>query len=136
MSCVPVMVDHNVEPTPKPPPPRVSGVRTVLRYTGIPPSWLDKRPKLPSRNWLIFLTASATILGYGVYDRRECKRIQDEYIEKVQALSEDPLNPLDVSRKVMVYGAKWPGDEDHQQALKYFRKYVKVRAGSHFVRVD
>ncbi|KAJ6453454.1 inner membrane protein import complex subunit Tim54-domain-containing protein, partial [Mycena vitilis] len=28
-------------------------------------------------------------------------------------------------RKVTVYGGKWPGDEDHDQTLKYFRKYVK-----------
>ena len=112
---------------PKPQTPQ-SGVRTVLQYTGIPPSWLDKRPSLPSRNWLIFLTTTAAVVGYGVYDRMECRRIQAEYIEKVQALSEDPLNPLEVPRKVVVYGAKWPGDEDHQQALKYFRKYVKVRS--------
>ncbi|KAJ3508987.1 hypothetical protein NMY22_g16441 [Coprinellus aureogranulatus] len=119
------MAEPSSGPTSKPPPPRISGVRTVLRYTGIPPSWLDKRPRLPSRNWLIFLSASATILGYGVYDRRECRRIQNEYIEKVKALSEDSLSPLEVPRKVVVYGAKWPGDEDYQQALKYFRKYVK-----------
>lgn len=27
----------------------------------------------------------------------------------------------------MVYGAKWPDDEDSDRAIKYFRKYVKVR---------
>ncbi|KAF5315548.1 hypothetical protein D9611_004834 [Ephemerocybe angulata] len=118
------MSAQNAEPSLKPP-PKMSGMRTVLQYTGIPPSWLDKRPKLPSRNWLIFLSVTSTILGYGVYDRRECRRIQQEYIEKVQELSEGPLQPLEENRKVTVYGAKWPGDEDHQQALKYFRKYVK-----------
>ena len=105
---------------------RQSGVRLVLQYTGIPPSWLDKRPSLPSRNWLIFLSVTSTVVGYGVYDRRECKKIRQEYIEKVQSLAEDPLHPLDVSRKVIVYGSKWPGDEEYQQAMKYFRKYVKV----------
>jgi mitochondrial import inner membrane translocase subunit TIM54 len=31
-------------------------------------------------------------------------------------------------RKVTVYGSKWPSDEDYDRSLKYFRKYVKVRA--------
>jgi hypothetical protein len=120
------MSAQNAEPSLKPPPPRMSGVKTVLRYTGIPPSWLDKRPKLPSRNWLIFLSVTSTIVGYGVYDRRECRRIRQEYIEKVQHLAEEPLHPLDLPRQVVVYGSKWPGDEEYQQAMKYFRKYVKV----------
>ncbi|KAJ7286249.1 inner membrane protein import complex subunit Tim54-domain-containing protein [Mycena rebaudengoi] len=81
------------EGAPVPPP---SGLKTVLRYTGIPPSWLDKRPKLPSRNWLIF-----------------------------SLLAEEPVSSLYRPRKVTVYGGKWPGDEDHDQTLKYFRKYVK-----------
>ncbi|RXW22312.1 hypothetical protein EST38_g3522 [Candolleomyces aberdarensis] len=115
----------NAEPSLKPPPPRMSGMKTVLRYTGIPPSWLDKRPKLPSRNWLIFLSLTSTVIGYGVYDRRECRRIRQEYIEKVQHLAEEPLHPLDLPRQVVVYGSKWPGDEEYQQAVKYFRKYVK-----------
>jgi hypothetical protein len=33
---------------------------------------------------------------------------------------------LDMPRKVTVYGAKWPEDEDTDRALRYFRKYVKV----------
>ncbi|KAH6918430.1 mitochondrial import inner membrane translocase subunit TIM54 [Coprinopsis sp. MPI-PUGE-AT-0042] len=108
-----------------PKPPVNSGLRTVLRYTGIPPSWLEKKPKLPSRNWMIFLGVTSTVVGYYVYDRRECRRIQQTYIDKVKELSEDKLDPMDVPRKVTIYGARWPGDEDYQQAMKYFRKYVK-----------
>ena len=112
-------------PAPKPP---QSGVRTVLQYTGIPPSWLDKRPGLPSRNWLIFLSVTSTVLGYYFYDRRECKRIRQEYAGKVAHLADVPLHSLAFPRKVMVYGSKWPDDDDYDRSLKYFRKYVKVRA--------
>lgn len=109
-------------------PKKVSGVRTVLKYTGIPPSWLDKRPKLPSRNWLIFWSLTGSILGYYVYDRRQCKQIKQHYIDKVKHLSEVSADPFDTPRRVTVYGAKWPGDEDYDQSLRYFRKYVKVGA--------
>lgn len=36
------------------------------------------------------------------------------------------MDPFDKPRRVTVYGAKWPGDEDFDQGLRYFRKYVKV----------
>ncbi|KAG6898257.1 hypothetical protein C0992_000702 [Termitomyces sp. T32_za158] len=102
-----------------------SGFRTALRYTGIPVSWLDKRPRLPSRNWLIFLSVTSSITGYFIYDRRECRRIKQHYIELVKEQANVPVDALAWPRKVTVYGAKWPGDEDYQQATKYFRKYVK-----------
>lgn len=111
---------------PKSQPPQ-SGIKTVLQYTGIPPSWLDKRPKLPSRNWLIFLSLTSSIAGYYFYDRRECKKIRQEYVDKVQHLSKLPLHSMDFPRKVTVYGCKWPADEEYDRSLKYFRKYVKVR---------
>ncbi|KDR81751.1 hypothetical protein GALMADRAFT_221622 [Galerina marginata CBS 339.88] len=106
-------------------PRRQSGIKTVLRYTGIPPSWLDKRPKLPSRNWLIFLSFTSSVIGLYVYDRRQCKQIRQSYVDRVKHLAEVPAGPLDVPRRVTVYGAKWPADEDYDQSLKHFRKYVK-----------
>jgi hypothetical protein len=45
----------------------------------------------------------------------------------VRHLSEEPLDRFAMPRKVTVYAAKWPGDEDHERGMKYFRKYVKVR---------
>lgn len=112
---------------PKPQPPQ-SGVKTVLQYTGIPPSWLDKRPKVPSRNWLIFLGVTSTVVGYYLYDRKQCTDIRQEYADKVKHLSEVPLHSLAMARKVTVYGSKWPADDEHDRSMKYFRKYVKVRA--------
>ncbi|KAG6851271.1 hypothetical protein H0H93_011707 [Arthromyces matolae] len=106
-------------------PKQPSGIRAALRYTGIPVHWLDKRPKLPSRNWLIFLSVTSCITGYYIYDRRQCRRIKQHYIDLVKDQADQAVDPLAWPRKVTVYGAKWPGDEEYQQATKYFRKYVK-----------
>ncbi|EIN07089.1 hypothetical protein PUNSTDRAFT_104585 [Punctularia strigosozonata HHB-11173 SS5] len=106
-------------------PTKPSGLRSALQYTGIPPSWFEKRPKLPSRNWLIFISVTASITGYYLYDRRECKRIRQEYVDRVKHLAEAPLGTMELPRKVTVYGGKWPGDDDYDRSMKYFRKYVK-----------
>ncbi|CCO27591.1 Mitochondrial import inner membrane translocase subunit TIM54 [Rhizoctonia solani AG-1 IB] len=113
---------------PKPPlevPPAPSGAASALRYTGIPPSWFQKRPKLPSRNWLIFWGVLGSVTSLYIYDRRTAKKIKQEYEEKVRWRSEEKLNPLELPRKVRVYACRWPGDDDHNRSMKYFRKYVK-----------
>ncbi|KAL0581136.1 mitochondrial import inner membrane translocase subunit tim54 [Marasmius crinis-equi] len=123
------MSTHDVEGSSSKPltatPARESGIRAALKYTGIPPSWLDKRPKLPSRNWLIFLSVTSSVVGYYIYDRRQCRQIRQEYVEKVKHLSEATSDHLSWPRKVTVYAARWPGDEDWDQCMRYFRKYVK-----------
>jgi mitochondrial import inner membrane translocase subunit TIM54 len=112
---------------PSPPhPSKKSGFRTALQYTGIPPSWLDKRPRLPSRNWLIFLSVTQSLIALYAYDRHQSRKIRQEYVDRVKHLAEDPLQSHDFPRTVTVYGAKWPGDEDWDRAPRYFRKYVKV----------
>jgi mitochondrial import inner membrane translocase subunit TIM54 len=110
----------------KDPHPNQSGFRTVLQYTGIPPSWLDKRPRLPSRNWLIFLSITQSLIGFYVYDRHQSRKIRQEYVDRVKHLAEEPLQSLDFPRTVTVYSAKWPGDDDWDRGSRYFRKYVKV----------
>lgn len=111
-------------------PPKLSGFQTALRYTGIPPSWLNKRPKLPSRNWLIFLSLVSSVTGLYIYDRRECKRIRQRYIELVKDQADELVGHFDWPRRVVVYGSKWPGDDDYDQGMRYFRKYVKVGANA------
>lgn len=119
---------------PKTPPDAISkssGAALALRYTGIPPSWFQKRPKLPSRNWLIFWTVLGSLTSLYVYDRRETKKVRQTYIDKVKWRAEEKLNPLDLPRKVRVYACRWPGDDDHDRSMKYFRKYVKVCSKFH-----
>jgi mitochondrial import inner membrane translocase subunit TIM54 len=108
------------------PPPRRGGIYSALRYTGIPPSWLEKRPKLPSRNWLIFLSAVTALTALYVDDRRKCRKIREEYAAKVRHLAEEPLGSMDWGRKVTVYSCRYPEDHDHERSMKYFKKYVKV----------
>src|SRR5258706_14952521 len=108
------------------PKPRLSGVQTALQYTGLPPSILQKRPKLPSRNWLIFFSFVSSLTSLYVYDRRECRRIRAEYTDRVKDLAEQPLNKFDWVRKVTVYGCRWPEDYEADRSIKYFKKYVKV----------
>jgi import inner membrane translocase subunit TIM54 len=110
-----------------PPSPRKkSGFRTALQFTGIPPSWLDKRPRLPSRNWLIFLSVTQSCIAYYAYDRQQSRKIRQEYVDRVKHLAEEPLRTLDFPRTLTVYSAKWPGDDDWDRGSRYFRKYVKV----------
>lgn len=111
------------------PPKPKSGARAALEYTGIPPSWFEKRPRLPSRNWLIFLSVTGGLAALYTYDRRECARVRTLYVDRVKHLAESPLHPMDLPRKVRVLGARCPADEDYERNARYFRKYVKVCRG-------
>jgi import inner membrane translocase subunit TIM54 len=106
-------------------PRKKSGFRTALEFTGIPPSWFDKRLRLPSRNWLIFLSVTQSLIACYVYDRRQSQKIRQEYVDRVKHLAAEPLHSLDFPRTVTVYSAKWPGDDDWDRGSRYFRKYVK-----------
>ena len=123
------------KPGEKPPPPSATsstaagpkgGIHAALKYTGIPASWLTKRPKLPSRNWLIFIGITSSLIGCYAYDRKKCREIREFYIKKVEHLAQEPMGSMELPRKVTVYATKWPGDEDVNRSLRYFRKYIKV----------
>jgi len=108
------------------PQPQPGGARTVLSSLGIPASVLNYRPRLPSRNWLIFLTVTGSVLGAYAYDRRECRKIREEYKARVAHLALEPLATNDFARKITVYACKSPGDEDFSRSERFFRKYMKV----------
>ncbi|CDS00896.1 hypothetical protein [Sporisorium scitamineum] len=92
---------------------------------GIPKSVLAWKLHLPSRNWSIFLVTVST-LSYLYYDdRRQCKLIRQDYIDKVKHLSTAPMKPGEWPRKITVYATRSPGDDDYDKALRYFKKYVK-----------
>ncbi|PWZ00122.1 hypothetical protein BCV70DRAFT_200281 [Testicularia cyperi] len=112
-------------PKPKLPPREVPTYLRPLEFVGIPKSVLTWQPRLPSRNWSIFLVTVGT-LSYLYYDdRRQCRLIKEDYIDKVRHLSSEPMRPADWPRKVTVYATKSPGDDDYDKALRYFKKYVK-----------
>lgn len=62
-----------------------------------------------------------------VYDRRECKRLQQEYIARVEPYGKQLLGPQELPRKVLVLTSRVPEDVEWDRGLKYFRRYVKVR---------
>lgn len=101
-------------------------VAQIFQDLGVPKSVLNYRLRLPSRNWLVFLSITGSLLGTYIYDRRECRKIRDSYKERVAHLALEPLASYDMPRKVAVYACKPPGDEEHDRSMKYFKKYVKV----------
>ncbi|PWN25245.1 hypothetical protein BDZ90DRAFT_243840 [Jaminaea rosea] len=92
---------------------------------GIPESVLRWKPRPPSRNTSIFFAVTGTLFSLYYYDRRECKRIRQSYIDQVRPYAEEPLAPYEYPRIVQVYTAKCPGDDDPVKARKWFNKYVK-----------
>jgi import inner membrane translocase subunit TIM54 len=93
----------------------------------VPRRVLNAKPRLPSRNWSIFLGIVGSISYLYYDDRKRADKIRNEYIDKVKFLAEQPtVNALEQLRKVKVYGARWPEDDESDRALRYFRKYVKV----------
>ncbi|KAJ5544870.1 hypothetical protein N7461_007174 [Penicillium sp. DV-2018c] len=82
---------------PKPPNP-------AFKMMGLP----NMRFKLPSRNWMIFLTITGSFTGALMYDRREKRRVQQKWSELVAHISKESL-PIDqMRRKLTVYLAAPP----------------------------
>ncbi|KAK2875144.1 hypothetical protein FQN49_001749 [Arthroderma sp. PD_2] len=92
----------------------------ALRMLGLP----NIKLKLPSRNWLIFLSVTGSFIGALVYDRREKKRIQDKWSNVVAHLANEPLRTNETRRKVTVFLSAPPGDS-MRNARDHFRDYVK-----------
>ncbi|KAJ6259038.1 hypothetical protein Dda_5934 [Drechslerella dactyloides] len=82
------------------------------------------KAKLPSKPWLVFIGLVATWTGLIVHDRREKKRAQTYWCDRVSHLARQPLPPSQLPRKVTVYLSSPPGD-GITSAREYFKEYVK-----------
>ncbi|CAI7623806.1 unnamed protein product [Penicillium glandicola] len=98
---------------PKPPNP-------AFKMMGLP----NMRFKLPSRNWMIFLTITGSFTGALIYDRREKRRVQQKWSELVAHISKETLPVDQMRRKLTVYLASPPGD-GLRVARDHFKEYVK-----------
>lgn len=108
-------------------PQELKGFRKALEHTGLPKSVINWKPRLPSRNWCIFLTVVGTVSYIYYDDRKQAREIRARYEDAVRPMANVPLkNTLDLPRKVTVYAARWPEDDESDRGLVYFRKYVKV----------
>ncbi|KAL9090716.1 MAG: hypothetical protein Q9165_005204 [Trypethelium subeluteriae] len=92
----------------------------ALRMLGIP-NW---KPKLPSRNWLIFLTVTTSFTCAILYDRHYKRKNQEKWARLVSHLQKDPLSTKQMPRRLTVYLAAPPGD-GLRIAREHFHEYVR-----------
>ncbi|KAL5450606.1 hypothetical protein PMIN07_000055 [Paraphaeosphaeria minitans] len=104
---------QNAAKPPKPPNP-------VWRMMGLP----NFRWKLPSRNWMIFLSITGSWTAAVVYDRREKKRIQQKWTKMVEHIAKESVNERQMPRKLTVYLSAPPAD-GLVAARDHFNEYVK-----------
>ncbi|KZF22286.1 hypothetical protein L228DRAFT_149814 [Xylona heveae TC161] len=98
--------------------PKAEG-NPALRAMGLP-----SRFKLPSRNWMIFLTLSSTFAGFLIYDRYEKKKIQKKWCTLVSHIADESLPTSTMPRKLTVFLSAPPGD-GLRPARDHFNEYVK-----------
>ncbi|KAK0933840.1 mitochondrial import inner membrane translocase subunit tim54 [Friedmanniomyces endolithicus] len=90
----------------------------AFRMMGLP------RFRLPSRNWLIFLSLSGSIASAILYDKYETRRTKQKWCDVVSHLAREPLDTKNMPRKLTIYLAAPPGD-GLRSAREHFHNYVK-----------
>lgn len=50
----------------------------------------------------------------------------EEYKDRVRWMAEQPMQPSEWPRKITVFGTKSPGDENYDESILFFKKYMKV----------
>jgi import inner membrane translocase subunit TIM54 len=82
------------------------------------------RPKLPSRNWSIFLAITSSFTAAVIYDKRETKRVQRKWCKLVEHIAKEPLDPRAMPRRLTVFLEAPPAD-GLRAAQDHFKLYVK-----------
>ncbi len=80
--------------------------------------------RLPSRNWMIFLSITGSFTAAVIYDRREKKRAQRKWCKLVEHLAKEPLDPRAMPRKLTIY-LEGPPTDGLRVAQDHFKEYVK-----------
>lgn len=89
-----------------------------LPHLGLP------RLRLPSRNWLIFLSITGSFASAVIYDKYQTRRIREKWCGLVSHIPNEYLDPKQMPRKMTVYLAAPPGD-GLRSAREHFHTYVK-----------
>ncbi|KAB8338958.1 hypothetical protein FH972_021898 [Carpinus fangiana] len=92
----------------------------AFRALGLP----NLRFRLPSRNWIIFLTITGSWTGALLYDRQQKKKIQRKWCDLVEHIARDSLPVNSLARRFTIYLAAPPGD-GVRSAREHFVEYVK-----------
>ncbi|KAL5314006.1 hypothetical protein ACEPPN_018430 [Leptodophora sp. 'Broadleaf-Isolate-01'] len=120
--------ERNVSSTPKPEIPIDAKAAKPLKPPN--PMWKylgfgeNFRPKLPSRNWTIFLTITSTFTAAVIYDKREKKRAQRKWCKLVEHIAKEPLDSRSMPRKLTVF-LEGPPTDGLRVAQDHFKEYVK-----------
>ncbi|EED24247.1 TIM complex componenet Tim54 [Talaromyces stipitatus ATCC 10500] len=115
-STTPSTASASTTKPPSPPKPQ----NPVFKMMGIP----NFRFRLPSRNWMIFLSITGGFATAITYDRRQKKRIQQKWADLVAHISKETLPIEQNRRKLTVFLSAPPGD-GLRSAREYFIEYVK-----------
>lgn len=83
-----------------------------------------KKIKLPSRNWMIFLAITSSLIGGYFYDVNEQKKIREKYMKLAEPYGAKQLKGDEYPRKLTVFIAPPPNDY-LEESLKLFRRYFK-----------
>lgn len=102
------------------PPKKVKKVwaNPALRMLGVP------RFSLPSRNWMIFWTALASLGGGVAYDKYQQGQIREKWMKEVEHIGGTIYDTGKIPRKMTIYVAPPPNDF-LVETLKHFRRFVK-----------
>ncbi|THX65759.1 hypothetical protein D6D08_07604, partial [Aureobasidium pullulans] len=100
--------------------PKAAEGNPAFRMMGLP----NIKAKLPSRNWMIFLSITSSFAAAVYYDKRETARLQKQYCDLVAPLSEKILPTTTMPRKMTIYLQAPPAD-GLRSAREHFYEYVK-----------
>ncbi|TVY46224.1 Mitochondrial import inner membrane translocase subunit [Lachnellula occidentalis] len=101
--------------------PKASKPNPMWKYLGFGENF---RPRLPSRNWSIFLAITGSFTAAVIYDKRETKRVQRKWCRLVEHVGKDPLDPRAMPRKLSVF-LEGPPTDGLRSAQDHFKEYVK-----------
>ncbi|KAK5114893.1 hypothetical protein LTR62_002052 [Meristemomyces frigidus] len=82
------------------------------------------RLRLPSRNWIIFLSLSGSIASAVLYDKYQTRKVKEKWCNTVSHLAEQTLDTKSMPRRLTIYLAAPPGD-GLRSAREHFHEYVK-----------
>ncbi|CAD0082888.1 unnamed protein product [Aureobasidium vineae] len=100
--------------------PKAAEGNPAFRMMGLP----NIKAKLPSRNWMIFLSVTGSFAAAVYYDKRETARLQHKYCDMVAPFSEKILPTTTMPRKMTIYLQAPPAD-GLRSAREHFYEYVK-----------
>ncbi|KAL8721681.1 MAG: hypothetical protein Q9225_001681 [Loekoesia sp. 1 TL-2023] len=92
----------------------------LFRMMGLP----NFRLKLPSRNWLIFLSITGSFTAAIFYDRYHKKKAQQRWCNLVSHIAQEPMSSTQLPRRITIFLSAPPGDS-LRAAREHFHEYAK-----------